>query len=158
MAVSAPVEVEPLIAFDPDQAPEAAQDVALVVDQVRVETPPLRTVLGLALMEMVAVGAGVTVTVVDCVAAPPGPEQASVKVEFAFRLPVDCEPWGASAPDQAPEAEQDAALVDDQRRVALPPLVSELGVALRLTVGGDAFTETVADWAALPPAPVQVNV
>ncbi len=144
MAVSAPVEVEPLIAFDPDQ--------------VRVETPPLRTVLGLALMEMVAVGAGVTVTVVDCVAAPPGPEQASVKVEFAFRLPVDCEPWGASAPDQAPEAEQDAALVDDQRRVALPPLVSELGVALRLTVGGDAFTETVADWAALPPAPVQVNV
>jgi len=53
---------------------------------------------------------------------------------------------------------QDVALVDDQRKVALPPLVSELGAALRLTVGGGALTETVADCAALPPAPVQVKV
>jgi hypothetical protein len=42
--------------LEPDQAPEAAQDVALVVDHVKVELPPLATVLGLA--AKLTVGAG----------------------------------------------------------------------------------------------------
>ena len=65
MEVSAPVETEPLSALAPDQAPEAVQDVALVADQVRIDAEPLATVLGLALRVTVAVGSGVTVTVVD---------------------------------------------------------------------------------------------
>ena len=64
LAVSAPVDCEPLIALVPDHAPEAVQEVALVADQVRVELAPLATVLGLALILTVAVGFGLTVTVV----------------------------------------------------------------------------------------------
>jgi hypothetical protein len=68
------VDCEPLEAFVPDQAPEPAQEVALVADQVRVELPPLTTVLGLAVK--VTVGAGeVTETVADCDALPPVPVQ-----------------------------------------------------------------------------------
>ena len=53
---------------------------------------------------------------------------------------------------------QDVALVDDQLIVEALPLVIELGLALTLTVGAAALTETVADCAALPPDPVQVRV
>jgi hypothetical protein len=72
--------------------------------------------------------------------------------------PVDCEPLVACAPLQAPEAVQEVAFVDDQARVELPPLVTVLGLAVKLTVGAGAVTETVADCAALPPAPLQVSV
>jgi hypothetical protein len=76
LAVSAPVDCEPLAALLPDQAPEAVQEVALVADQVNVELPPLATVLGLA--AKITVGAGeVTETVADCVALPPVPVQVS---------------------------------------------------------------------------------
>ena len=71
---------------------------------------------------------------------------------------MDCEPLTLLAPDQAPEAVQEVALVDDHVSVALAPLVIALGPTLKLTVGSGALTETVADWAALPPGPVQVNV
>jgi len=70
---------------------------------------------------------------------------------------VDCEPLTALVPDQPPEAVQEVALADDQVSVAVPPLVIALGPTLKLTVGRGALTETVADWAALPPGPVQVN-
>jgi hypothetical protein len=49
-------------------------------------------------------------------------------------------------------------LVEDQVRVAALPLVSVLGLALKVTVGGGEVTVIVADCAALPPAPVQVSV
>ncbi len=62
------------------------------------------------------------------------------------------------APDQAPDAVQEVALVDDQTRDAALPRVIELGLALKLTLGAGALTETVADCAALPPAPVHVSV
>jgi len=59
---------------------------------------------------------------------------------------VDCEPLtGRAPPDQAPEAEQEVALADDQVKVALPPLVIALGPTLRLTVGVGDLTETVVD-------------
>jgi hypothetical protein len=76
-ALSAPVDTEPLAGSLPDHAPEAAQEVALVEDQVSVVALPLATVLGLALS--VRVGAGeVTVTVEDCAALPPAPVQVKV--------------------------------------------------------------------------------
>ncbi len=72
--------------------------------------------------------------------------------------PVDCEPLRGWLPDQAPEATHEVALVDDQVRFEALPLVTVLGLALRLTVGAGVVTVTVVDCAALPPAPVQVSV
>jgi hypothetical protein len=74
VADSAAVAVEPLVAFDPVQPPDAVQAVALVDDQVNSEVAPLATVVGLALK--VTVGAAlVTATVTDCEALPPLPVQ-----------------------------------------------------------------------------------
>jgi hypothetical protein len=64
----------------------------------------------------------------------------------------------AFAPDQAPEAVHVVALLEDQVNVELLPLSTELGFARMLTVGVGDFTETAADWAAVPPSPVQVRV
>lgn len=75
MAVSAPVDCDPLSALVPDHPPEAVHEVALAADHVRLELPPLVTVLGLALMLTVAVGFALTVTVADWVAVPPLPVQ-----------------------------------------------------------------------------------
>ena len=73
--------------------------------------------------------------------------------------PVDCEPpVAALAPDQAPEATQDVALVADQVNMELLPLATVLGPADRVTVGAGVVTETVADWVALPPLPVQLRM
>lgn len=71
---------------------------------------------------------------------------------------MDCEPLVASLPDQAPDATQEVALVEVQDRVEALPLVTVLGLALRATVGASELTVTVADCAALPPAPVHVSV
>ena len=48
-------------------------------------------------------------------------------------------------PDQPPEAVQAVALVEDHVSVELPPEAIVLGPALRLTVGADDVTDTVAD-------------
>jgi hypothetical protein len=71
---------------------------------------------------------------------------------------VGCEPLTALVPDQAPEAVHEVALVEDQVKVELLPLVTVLGLALMLTVAvGLGLTVTVVDWDALPPAPLQLN-
>jgi hypothetical protein len=60
----------------PLQAPDAVQDVALLLDHVSVDAPPVFTVLGAALS--VTTGALLeTVTVADCEADPPGPVQVT---------------------------------------------------------------------------------
>ncbi len=71
---------------------------------------------------------------------------------------MECVPLVASLPLHPPEAVQEVAWVDDQERVELLPLATVLGLAPRLTVGAGEVTVTVADCAALPPAPVQVRV
>jgi hypothetical protein len=158
VAVSAGVVCEPAVASEPLQPPEAVQAVALVEDQVNAEVAPLLIVAGFAVR--VTAGAGVvTDTVADCTALPPLPLQVSVYVWLAVSAPVDCEPpVAASAPDHAPEAVQDVALVADQVSVELLPLATVLGFAEKLTVGAGVVTETVADWVALPPLPVQLRV
>jgi len=50
------------------------------------------------------------------------------------------------------------ALVADHVKVALLPLLIEVGLALNVIVGAGAVTETVADCDALPPAPVHVSI
>jgi hypothetical protein len=64
----------PLEAKFPAQAPVAAHDVTFCADQLSVEVPPALTVLGIAVKVNCGTNAD-TVTVVDCVALPPGPEQ-----------------------------------------------------------------------------------
>ena len=64
----------PEVALVPDQAPEAAQELAFVEDQVSVETPPFATDGGFAASDTVATG-GNTVTVADALALPPEPVQ-----------------------------------------------------------------------------------
>jgi hypothetical protein len=75
VAVSGPMVCEPLVGSDPDHPPPAAQVVALVLDQVRVASPPEATVVALADRETVGV-AGVevpTVTTTVCSTLPPTP-------------------------------------------------------------------------------------
>ncbi|KKU70861.1 MAG: hypothetical protein UX97_C0019G0003 [Candidatus Beckwithbacteria bacterium GW2011_GWA2_47_25] len=83
---------------------------------------------------MKAIGA-VTFTLTDWLVVPPVPVQESVKVEFAVRLPVDCDPEVDLVPDQAPEAVQEVTLVEDHVRVEAVPDVIEVGLAVRETVG-----------------------
>lgn len=56
LAVSAPVDWDPLVAFGPDHPPEAVQAVALVADQVRLLLPLFATLLGLAVKLTVGTG------------------------------------------------------------------------------------------------------
>jgi hypothetical protein len=142
----------------PDQAPEAAHEVALFDDHVSVAALPLLTVLGLALRLTVAAGFALTVTVADCDALPPAPVQVSMYVDVVVSAPVDWEPFVAMAPDQAPEAVHEVALFDVQVSVELLPLLMALGPTLKVTTGAAGLTETVTDCTALPPAPVQVRV
>jgi len=79
-------------------------------------------------------------------------------VALAVKAPVDWVPLTDLAPDQAPEAVHEVALVDDQDREAAVPRMIELGFADKATVGAGALTETTADCMALPPAPVQVRM
>jgi len=72
------VDWEPLVAWLPDQPPEAVHEVAFVVDQLRVELLPLAMELGLAARLTVgAEAAEVTETVATWVALPPAPVQVS---------------------------------------------------------------------------------
>jgi len=64
VALSALVAIEPAVATEPLQPPDAMQEVALVDDHAKVDAAPLWTVLGLA--ERVTAGAAwVTETVAD---------------------------------------------------------------------------------------------
>lgn len=144
----------PPTASVPAQSPEAVQEVALVEDQVNVEVPPLATLAGLALKD--TVGAADTVTVAACDAVPPVPVQARVNLVVAVNAEVLVEPFIGSDPLQPPDAVQAVALVADQVSAEVRPLATVLGLADNVMAGAAWVTETVADWVALPPVPVQV--
>jgi translation initiation factor 2 alpha subunit (eIF-2alpha) len=61
----------------------------------------------------------------------------------ALSAPVLALPPVVSLPDQPPEAEQLLALVEDQLSVDDPPVLTEVGLALRLTVGSTPAAFTV---------------
>src|SRR5258706_10011677 len=61
-------------------------------------------------------------------------------------------------PDHEPEARQEVALVEDQVRVEAAPLATDVGFAVRDTVGTGGVTVTVAAALPVPPAPVQARV
>jgi hypothetical protein len=156
VALRAPVAFVPLAVREPVQPPDAVQDVALVEAQVNVELPPRATLLGPALKETLG-GAAETVTVADCEAEPTAPVHVSMYVVVVVSAAVDVDPPVDSLPLQPPEAVQLVALVDVQASVEKAPLLTVLGLADRATAGAAFITETVADWVALPPAPVQVS-
>jgi hypothetical protein len=76
-----------------------------------------------------------TVTLTDRLVVPPAPVQASVKLLLAVKAGLTWVPDAAFEPDQAPEAVQLVAPVDDQVRFVLAPLATEVGLALRVTAG-----------------------
>ena len=61
-------------------------------------------------------------------------------------------------PLQAPDAVQPVAFADAQLMVVAVLFGIVLAPALMLTVGASWATETVADWVAVPPGPVQVRL
>ncbi|RKZ66938.1 MAG: hypothetical protein DRQ44_06200 [Gammaproteobacteria bacterium] len=72
------IDAEPLVAFDPDQSPEAEQLLASVDDQFNVIVPPRRTDDGLAVrlsVGTITAGGTLTVTVTLSLALPPSPVQ-----------------------------------------------------------------------------------
>ena len=70
---------------------------------------------------------------------------------------MDCEPLTGRAPDQAPDAVQEVAFVTAHVSVELLPLATVVGLAAKVITGAGAVTDTVADWLALPPPPVQAS-
>lgn len=141
---SAPVDCDPDVACVPDHEPLAVHDVALVLDQVSVEELPEAMLAGEALRVTVGAGAAATDTVADPFAEPPVPVQVSVYVALVVRAPVVAVPDVAFAPDQAPLAVHDVALVLDQVSVDEAPEAMLAGEALIVAVGADVIA-TVAD-------------
>jgi hypothetical protein len=148
----------PLVFFEPDQLSDAVQPAALVDDHVNVVEPPLATLVGFAVMVTVGCGVGgAIVTFAVAAAVPPRPVQVNVNADALVIEVLISLPLVFLAPDQLPEAVQLVALVDDHVSVAPPPLITVVGLAVMVTVGGGA-TATFAVAATTPPAPLQVSV
>jgi hypothetical protein len=76
--VIADVACDPLVATLPDQPPEAVHEVTSLDDQVKVDVPPLATLLGLAANVTLGVVLPAGVMVTDCAVVPPVPVQLKV--------------------------------------------------------------------------------
>jgi hypothetical protein len=151
-----PTLCEPLIASPPDHAPDAAQLVEFVLDQVSVVLPPAETPFGFA--ASVTVGdPAVTLTVALCDALPPPPAHVNVNVELFVNVPVLCEPDVAFVPDQPPDAAQLVAFDELHVSVDADPDCTLVGDALIVTVGA-AETATFAVCETEPPEPEHVSV
>ena len=82
------------------------------------------------------VGVPGTVTVaVATLLVPPAPVQVNEYEFVAVSAPVPCVPLVALAPLQPPEAAQEVALVELHVSVEVPPLATEVGFAVSVTVG-----------------------
>jgi len=151
----------PLVALPPLQPPEAVQLVALVELQVSVDVAPLATVVGLADSVTVGAGGGVpAVTVTDWLVVPPVPVQANVKVVVELIAAVVAEPLSGLLPVQPPLAVHEVALLLDHVSCVVLPTMTEVGLAVSVTVGagGAALTVTVALFVTEPPGPEQASV
>jgi hypothetical protein len=128
----------------------------LVELHVSVEAPPLATDTGFA----VSVAAGVPGTVTVAVATllvPPTPVQINEYELVAVRAPVLCVPLVVFAPLQPPEAVHALALVEVHVSVEALPLATDVGLAIRMTVGAGTTVTVALAILLAPPAPVQIN-
>lgn len=116
----------------PLHAPEAVQDLASLLDQVKDEEAPEFTVLGVALSVTIGV-LSATVTVADCEADPPAPVQVSSNSVVLVSVPVDIVPLVGTLPCQPPEAVHAVAPADVQVKVELSSLLTVVGAALNVT-------------------------
>jgi hypothetical protein len=140
----------------PLQPPEAAQEVALVELHMSVEVPPLATEVGFAVN--VTVGAGATLTVaVAVLLEPPAPLQVNEYDVAAASGPVLWLPLATLPPFQPPEAVQEVALVEFHVSVEAPPVATEVGFAVNVTVGAGTTATLAVATLLVPPAPAQVN-
>ncbi len=122
----------PPVASVPLHPPLAVQEVAFVLDQLKVEPLPKITVVGLAVN--VTVGAGAfKVTVVDAFPVAPFPLQVNVYVVVAAGVTVT-DPLVASEPLQPPDAVQAVAFVLDHVNVEPAPAATLVGFAVNVTV------------------------
>jgi hypothetical protein len=128
-----------------------------VTDQLKVELPPLLTLVGLALKAIVGIGEAVVVTVADCAAVPPPPVQVRVYLVVAVSAGVALVPVIGCVPLQPPEAVHEVAFVELQLSVAVFPLTIVAGLAVRVIDGAGLVIDTDADWEEVPPAPVQLR-
>jgi hypothetical protein len=140
VTLSAPVDREPAT-FDCTPVHCAFTGVALAVQdaafwtvQFRVELPPVATVINVAL-NWIAGSGSVTVTTALAFAVPPGPVQDSVNVVLALSAADTSLPLVALVPVQPPLAVQVVAFVDDHARLVDEPVVTEIGIAVSVTVG-----------------------
>jgi hypothetical protein len=78
--------------------------------------------------------------VVLAVAVPPEPVQVKLYVLFWLRAPLEILPLVGSLPLQAPDAVQAVALVEAHVIVLDWPEATDVGEALRATVGGRVTT------------------
>lgn len=101
-----------------------------------------------------------TVIVVLALPVPPAPVHASVNTEVCVSAAVTWLPEVDLAPDQAPDAVHEVALLLDHDSVEVPPDATCAGLADNVTVGagGSAVTTTFAVRPIDPPGPEQFNV
>ncbi len=78
-----------------------------------------------------------------------------MKFVVALSATVVCEPLDAFVPVQPPEAVQLVALLAVHCRLAVPPALMVVGLAVSDTVGVAPTTETVTVLVDVPPVPVQ---
>lgn len=86
--------------------------------------------------------------------------QVRAKLAFELRAALVSVPEVARAPLQLPLAEQAVALLALHVKAVVPPGLTELGLAVRVSVGAagpDGVTETRIVLEAAPPAPLQVS-
>jgi hypothetical protein len=134
----------PEVAFVPVQPPEAVHAVALVDDQVSVVLPPLAIDVGFADSIAVAAGTDCTVTITLAIELmPPSPLHCALNVVLAVRLFIVIWPDVAIVPLQPPEPVHEVASVDDQVSVVLPPMFTDMGLALSCTVGAGGVSACV---------------
>ena len=148
---------DPAVVSEPDQAPEAVQLEAAVVDHDSVGLAPLGTAFGLAL-RLTAGGVVVTVTVTELLAAPPAPVQARLNCVVALSATVFAVPLVGCGPLQPPKAVHTVALVADQVRAVVAPALTVGALAEIVTVGTGCVTDTIADCDVVPPEPLQDTV
>jgi hypothetical protein len=90
------------------------------------------------------IGKGVTATPIDAWALDPvGPVQVSVNVPLVESGALLSEPLVLLAPVHAPEATHAVALVDVQVSVVNSPVLTAVGLAEIVTVGGEGGAPTV---------------
>jgi hypothetical protein len=143
------------MAWVPLQPPDAEHKVALVELHVSVEARPLATEAGVAASVTVGVPGTVTVALATLL-VPPAPVQVNEYEFVAVSAPVFCVPLVALVPPQPPEATHVVAFVELHVNVEAPPLTTEVGFAVNVTVGTGATLTVAVAMLLEPPAPVQV--